>query len=52
MHMTYSDIEVLIERDRWIDRAPRMPMVGFVIGSGLSLVLWGALVMGAWMALA
>ena len=51
MHMTYSDIEVLIERDHWIDRAPKMPMVGFVIGSGLSLVLWGALVMGAWMVL-
>lgn len=52
MHMTYSDIEVLIERDRWIDRAPRMPLVGFVIGSGLSLVLWGALAMGAWIVLA
>lgn len=52
MQMTYADIEVLIERQRWIDRAPKMPLVGFVIGSGLSLVLWGALVMGAWIALA
>jgi hypothetical protein len=52
MQMTYADIQVLIERDRWIDRAPKMPLVGFVIGSGLSLALWAALVTGAWIILA
>jgi len=52
MHMTYADIEGLIERERWIDRAPRLPMVGFLIGSGLSLLLWGAIVVGAYAILA
>jgi hypothetical protein len=52
MQMTYSDIEVLIKRERWIDRAPKLPMVGFLIGSGLSLLLWGAIVIGAYALLA
>jgi hypothetical protein len=52
MQMTYADIEVLIEKDRWIDRAPKLPMAGFLIGSGLSLLLWGAIVVGAYAILA
>ena len=52
MHMTYADIEVLIERDGWNDRSPRLPMAGFLIGSGLSLLLWGAIVVGAYAILA
>lgn len=48
MHITYTDIEGVIERDRWIDRAPRLPLVGFLIGSGLSLLLWGAIAVGAY----
>jgi hypothetical protein len=52
MQMTYADIDGLIERERWIDRAPRMPMAGFLIGSGLSLLLWAAIATGAWMILA
>ena len=51
MHMTYSDLEVLIERQRWIDRAPKLPLVGFLVGSGLSLLLWGAIAVGAYVIL-
>jgi hypothetical protein len=48
MHMTYADIEVMVERERWMDHASKLPMAGFLIGSGLSLVLWSAIGLGAY----
>ncbi len=52
MTPTYADIEMLTEETRWQDRAPQMPLVGFVIGTGLSLLFWGALAWGAWILVA
>jgi hypothetical protein len=36
----------------WPDRAPNMPLIGFLIGLGLSLLLWAIVGWGAWVLVA
>ena len=48
MQPTYASIELLNESRTWADRVPRLPLIGFVIGTGLSLLLWGVIGWGAW----
>ena len=50
--LTYADIEMAIDQSGWIDRSPKSPLFGFVVGFGVSLVLWGAIGFGAWALLA
>ncbi len=36
----------------WADRAPHSPMLGFVVGTGISLALWALITWAAWVLLA
>lgn len=48
MQPSYASIELLTESRTWADRAPRLPMIGFLIGTGLSLLLWALIGLGTW----
>jgi hypothetical protein len=53
MHTTYANAGILTKdqlwaESRWMDRAPRMPMLGFAVGTGLSLMLWAIIGWSAW----
>ena len=46
---TYADILHRSEQAERLDRATSVPMLGFVVGSALALLLWTAI---GWLALA
>jgi hypothetical protein len=52
MRLTYADIEMAIAQGGWIDRSPKSPLFGFIVGFGVSLMLWGAIGFSAWALLA
>jgi hypothetical protein len=43
MQPTYADILLLSAAYQRTDRATRMPLLGFVSGLGLAIVLWSAI---------
>jgi hypothetical protein len=40
MRLTYADIESQSEELARLDRLPNAPLLGFVVGTALALVLW------------
>ncbi len=54
MQPTYADVHMLLaeREERWKDRAPEMPLLGFVLGTGISLLLWSVIGWSAWVLLA
>ena len=51
MQTTYAAIDMLMQESRRADRAPSMPMLGFVIGTALSVALWTVIGWSAWLLL-
>lgn len=51
MYSGYADVSMLVDGRGWADRAPHLPMIGFIIGTGLSLMLWGVIGWSAWLLL-
>jgi|KBSSwiStaDraftv2_1062776.scaffolds.fasta_scaffold1204810_2 hypothetical protein len=49
MPTNYADLVLLSERAGRLDRVTRSPLLGFVLGAGLALVLWVAI---GWAAIA
>jgi hypothetical protein len=43
MRATYADILQRSEHDERLDRVTNSPLLGFVLGTGLALLLWSAI---------
>lgn len=43
MDTAFERVSVMTSRHLTNDRAPQAPLLGFVLGSGLAITLWGAL---------
>lgn len=43
MRTTYAELVIRSEQARRLDRATRSPLLGFVLGVGLALLLWIAI---------
>lgn len=40
MRLTYADIVLQSEESERLDRLPNAPLLGFVVGTALALLLW------------
>jgi hypothetical protein len=43
MRLTYADLVLQSEQSQRLDRLPNAPLLGFVVGTALALLLWTAI---------